>query len=97
MLTFPALAAAKTAVSIESDDGDADQLQAATMLQNHGMAGTFFIVSGRIGASGNMTLTQIKTRAANGHEIGGRPVSHPDLRRYRKRERPRRYVMIAKR
>jgi Polysaccharide deacetylase len=79
VLAFPALAAARTTVSIEFDDGDADQLQAATMLQNHGMAGTFFIVSGRIGDNGNMTLAQIKTLAANGHEIGGHTVSHVDL------------------
>ena len=43
------------------------------------MHGTFFINSGRIGATGYMALSDIQTLAAGGNEIGGHTVNHADL------------------
>ena len=78
-LAMPAFASAQTVVSLEFDDGTADQTTAGTILQGAGMPGTFFINSGRIGASGYMTLSQIQALAAAGNEIGGHTVTHADL------------------
>ena len=80
VLATPALAqAAPTVVSLQWDDGTADQYQVQPMLQSHGMAGTFFINSGRIGTDGYMSLSQIQSLAATGNEIGGHTISHADL------------------
>ncbi len=66
-------------VSLEFDDGVSDQLQAAPILEAHGMHGVFYVNSGRLGLSGYMTLGDVQNLAANGHEIGGHTVSHADL------------------
>ena len=89
-LAVPSLASAApapTVVSLEFDDGTADQAQLGTMLQSAGMQATFFVNSGRIGTSGYMTLAQIQslagsygtTGAGAGNEIGGHTVNHTDL------------------
>lgn len=75
----PAAAATGTIVSLTFDDADADQLAAATTMNNAGMVGTFYLVSGFIGAPGYMTLADVQSLAARGNEIGGHTVSHPDL------------------
>ncbi len=80
VLATPAFAsAAPTVVSLQWDDGTADQYQVQPMLQSHGMTGTFFINSGRTGTDGYMSLSQIQSLAAAGNEIGGHTVSHADL------------------
>jgi len=66
-------------VSLGFDDGLADQAGAVTALANHGMKGTFYIISGRVGASGNLTASQIQQIQAAGNEIGGHTITHPDL------------------
>ena len=68
-----------TVVSIQFDDGDADQFQVRSMLAAHGMKATFYINSGRINASGYMTLAQIQALQADGNEIAGHTVTHADL------------------
>ena len=68
-----------TIVALQFDDGDADQYQVRSMLTSHGMDATFYINSGRIGASGYMTLSQIQDLAADGNEIAGHTVTHADL------------------
>ena len=69
----------QTVVSLTFDDGNADQAPAATVLAEHGLAATFFVISGAIGTSGYLTRAQLDTLVAQGHEIGGHTVSHPDL------------------
>jgi peptidoglycan/xylan/chitin deacetylase (PgdA/CDA1 family) len=69
----------QTIVALQFDDGDADQFQVRSMLNAHGMNATFFINSGRIGASGYMTLDQLQTLQADGNEIAGHTVTHADL------------------
>ena len=67
------------AVTLTFDDGFADEVPAQTLLQDHGMVGTFYINSGLIGLPGYMTRSQLDDIAAHGHEIGGHTVSHQDL------------------
>jgi peptidoglycan/xylan/chitin deacetylase (PgdA/CDA1 family) len=79
-LAVPALASAKTVVSLTFDDGNADQFtQGAPMLQSHGMHGTFYINSGLIGQAGKMTWDQVHQLANQGNEIGGHTLDHQDL------------------
>ncbi|WP_131742693.1 polysaccharide deacetylase family protein [Actinomadura roseirufa] len=86
LIAVPALAAAPagaatgTVVSLTFDDGAQDHYDnARPALDAHGMKGTFYINSGRVGSSGYMDRTEIAGLAAGGHEIGGHTISHADL------------------
>ena len=68
-----------TVVTLTFDDGAADQLAAARVLHSYGMHGTFFIITGAVGAPHYMSLADLRQLAANGDEIGGHTVSHLDL------------------
>lgn len=69
----------QTVVSLTFDDAFAGQYKAAEILSRYGIEGTFFITSGMIDRGGYLSLEQLRTIDANGHEIGGHSVSHPDL------------------
>lgn len=77
------LAAARgaTVVSLTFDDGAATQLIARDQLAAHGMRGTFFINSGKVGSDPyyDMTWTDVASVAAAGDEIGGHTLDHKDL------------------
>ena len=73
------LAPGQTVVSITFDDGRASNAYGAEMLTDHHLPGTFFINSGNIGKPGYLTMPQLDGIAAEGHEIGGHTVNHPDL------------------
>jgi peptidoglycan/xylan/chitin deacetylase (PgdA/CDA1 family) len=74
------LAKGKVTVTIDFDDGTADQYQVAPLLKAHDMDGVFFINSGRIGLSSTyMTAAQISALQADGNEIGGHTVFHLHL------------------
>ncbi|GAB3280764.1 hypothetical protein GCM10027589_07820 [Actinocorallia lasiicapitis] len=81
LLAAPAHAApGKLTLSLTFDDGLANQIaNAVPVLDKHGVKGTFYIVSRRIGGNGIMTAAQIKGLQAGGHEVGGHTVSHGDL------------------
>ncbi|WP_166462761.1 polysaccharide deacetylase family protein [Amycolatopsis acidicola] len=79
LFTVPAAAATTTAVSLTFDDGNADQLQAKPILDKYGMKGTFYIITGSIGAPGYLTRTDLQTLSTGGNEIAGHTVTHPDL------------------
>jgi peptidoglycan/xylan/chitin deacetylase (PgdA/CDA1 family) len=68
-----------TVVSLTFDDGNADQAQAAAILQEQGLRGTFYVPSGFVGAPGYLTLAQVKGLQTAGHEVGGHTINHPDL------------------
>jgi peptidoglycan/xylan/chitin deacetylase (PgdA/CDA1 family) len=68
-----------TVVSLTFDDGDADQMAAAQTMAGHGLAGTFYITTGWIGAEGYLSQANLATLAASGNEIGGHTVTHADL------------------
>ena len=75
----PASAATGTIVSLTFDDANADQFAAAQKLKSKGMAGTFFLNSGFIGAPNYLTLANVQSLKADGHEIASHTISHPDL------------------
>jgi peptidoglycan/xylan/chitin deacetylase (PgdA/CDA1 family) len=79
--SLPARAAGGTAVSLEFDDGSASQYTVAYQqaLQPAGVNATFFVKSGTIGNSGNMTWTQVQALAAAGNDIGGKTVNSANL------------------
>jgi peptidoglycan/xylan/chitin deacetylase (PgdA/CDA1 family) len=70
---------ARTVVSFTFDDGDVDQMTAAQVLRQDGLHGTFYIITGAIGAPNYDTLSDLHKLAADGDEIGGHTVSHLEL------------------
>jgi peptidoglycan/xylan/chitin deacetylase (PgdA/CDA1 family) len=72
-------APAPTVVSLTFDDSNADQLTALATLQANGLHGTFYTITGSIGAPNYLTLADLNTIYADGNEIGGHTVNHPDL------------------
>lgn len=77
--TGTARAATRTTVSLTFDDGTSDQTQAASILARHTMKGTFYIISGDVGAPGFLTRADLNNLTAAGNEIGAHTVTHPDL------------------
>ena len=77
----PATGAAvpKTIVSLTFDDGNDDQLAAEQVMKAHGLVGTFFITTSWIDAPTWLTQANLHSIAADGNEIGGHTVTHPDL------------------
>ncbi|MET0931468.1 MAG: Ig-like domain repeat protein [Aeromicrobium sp.] len=69
----------QTTISLTFDDGNADQIPAATALASRGMKGTFYVNSGTIGQDGFLTRANLDALAAAGHEIAGHTVTHPSL------------------
>lgn len=69
----------QTVVSLTFDDGNANQMAADTVLKKNRMKGTFFINSGSLGAPGYLTYANLDTLKADGMEIGGHTLNHPDL------------------
>lgn len=86
---FPVLGASPTAVaaptdpptyvSLTFDDGTSDQMEAAAIAKAHGMPMTFYVNSGSTDQSGYLTKAQLTALAADGNEIGGHSLNHPDL------------------
>ncbi|MEW2501064.1 polysaccharide deacetylase family protein [Amycolatopsis sp. CA-161197] len=66
-------------VVLTFDDGNADQMSALPILQKYNMKGTFYIISGSVGAPNYLTQANLQTIKNAGHEIGGHTVTHPDL------------------
>jgi peptidoglycan/xylan/chitin deacetylase (PgdA/CDA1 family) len=81
LATSPASAAGQTVVSVEFDDGSAGQytLGYSRALQPHGANATFFVKSGTVGNSGNMTWTQVQALASAGNDVGGKTVNSANL------------------
>jgi peptidoglycan/xylan/chitin deacetylase (PgdA/CDA1 family) len=71
--------AGQAIVSLTWDDALADQQVAVDLLDAHGMHGTFYVISGRLGGTGNLSSSQIIEWQQQGHEIGGHTVNHLDL------------------
>ncbi|MGH8890017.1 MAG: polysaccharide deacetylase family protein [Acidothermaceae bacterium] len=67
-------------VTLDFDDGTADQFQTLDMLKSRGLVGTYYVNSGRVGSSSlYMTLPQVLALQAAGNEIGGHTVYHLHL------------------
>jgi peptidoglycan/xylan/chitin deacetylase (PgdA/CDA1 family) len=67
-------------VTIQFDDGTADQLGTLPLLQGHGMAATFYVNSGFIGDSEHLSWTDLHTLLDAGNEIAGHTLEHVDLK-----------------
>ncbi|MCW3058035.1 MAG: polysaccharide deacetylase, partial [Solirubrobacterales bacterium] len=80
-ITFPPMKSTpgQTVVSIEFDDGAADQYLARPILAAHNMKATFFINSAVDLNSYHMTWSQIHDLYSDGNEIGGHTLDHPHL------------------
>ena len=76
-----ARAATPTVVSLTFDDSNLDQYtNALPVLQQYGMHGTFYTITGYIGVnSGYMTLPDLQAISSDGNEIAGHTVLHPYL------------------
>ncbi len=70
---------ATTVVSLTFDDTFADNFQVGDIAAARGMSAVFFINSPRIGTSGYMTMSQLQTLEAQGHEIAGHTLTHARL------------------
>jgi len=66
-------------VSLTFDDSNADQLPAEQTMQTLGLHGTFYTVSGWVNQPSYLTLANVQQIAADGNEIAGHTISHPDL------------------
>ncbi|GAA5195355.1 hypothetical protein GCM10023346_25050 [Arthrobacter gyeryongensis] len=69
----------KTIISLTFDDGNADQLPAEQLLKSLGLHGTFFITTSWIDNPSWLTRANLNSIAADGNEIGGHTITHPDL------------------
>ena len=64
-------------VSIAFDDNYDNQFQYAfPLLQNYGIAGTFYVVTDHVGLPGYMTYSQLQILQSNGNEIGSHSKTH---------------------
>src|SRR5262245_54344940 len=73
-------ATSATVVTIQFDDGNADQYQALAILNAHGMHATFYVNTGVIGDSTHMSWSQLQSLFAAGNDIGGHTLTHANLK-----------------
>ena len=73
------VAQTQTFVSLTFDDTSEEHVTMASMLEAHGMVGTFYINSPRIGVPGFMTVEELRAIEAAGHEIAGHTLNHLNL------------------
>ena len=68
-------------VSLTFDDNQQDQYAIRGPLSGHGMHGTFYVNSGRVGANTAdfMPWSGLQDLAADGNEIAGHTLTHPHL------------------
>jgi endoglucanase len=70
----------QTVVSIQVDDGVADQIDTLPILNAHGMHATYFVNTGVIGDSAHMTWEQLQQLDAAGNELAGHTLTHANLK-----------------
>ena len=70
----------ENAIVLTFDDGWKSQYDyAVPILEKYKFTGTFFIITGAIGATSYMTVDELKTLHTKGFEIASHTVSHPKL------------------
>jgi endoglucanase len=72
---------AVTVVTIQFDDGNADQLNALALLSARSMAATFYINSGFIGDATHLSVADLQTLHAAGNEVGGHTIDHANIKK----------------
>jgi endoglucanase len=70
----------ETVVTIQFDDGVADQIDTLPILNAHGMHATYFVNTGFVGDPAHMTWEQLDQLAAAGNEIAGHTLTHVNLK-----------------
>jgi peptidoglycan/xylan/chitin deacetylase (PgdA/CDA1 family) len=70
-----------TVVTIQFDDGTADQHGALALLNAHGMHATFYVNSGATGDAEHLSWAQLGELAAAGNEIAGHTVTHANVKK----------------
>jgi peptidoglycan/xylan/chitin deacetylase (PgdA/CDA1 family) len=66
-------------VCLTFDDGTADHRRAADLVSAHGLTGTFFVITGRLGSPGYLSEGDVRSIAAQGHRIASHSVTHRHL------------------
>ena len=74
-------ATSPTIVTIQFDDGTANQYQALALLNAHGMHATFYVNTGVVGDSTHLSWTQLQALFAAGNDIGGHTLFHTNLKK----------------
>jgi endoglucanase len=69
-----------TVVTIQFDDGVADQAGALPILNEHGMHATFYVNTGVIGDPDHLSWEQLQQLATAGNEIAGHTLHHVNLK-----------------
>lgn len=69
----------RTVVTLTFDDGTQDHALAGDLLARHGMRGTFYINTGRVGTRGYLSWSQVRDLAERGHEIAGHTANHANV------------------
>lgn len=63
-------------IYITFDDGTDDHAAAGELLQELGLSGVFFVITGRLGQNGYLRREQVVQLARQGHLIGSHGISH---------------------
>jgi peptidoglycan/xylan/chitin deacetylase (PgdA/CDA1 family) len=63
------------------DDGHDDVLRAADGLEGMGLRGVFFVITGRVGQPGSVSVEQLRELVERGHEVGNHTRTHPVMPR----------------
>jgi len=69
-----------TVVSIQFDDGVADQIGALSILDAHGMDATFYVNTAVIGDADHLSWSELTDLAAAGNEIAGHTLHHDNIK-----------------
>jgi peptidoglycan/xylan/chitin deacetylase (PgdA/CDA1 family) len=80
-LALPASAGATTVVTVQFDDGTADQITALPLLQAHGMHATFYVNTGVIGDADHLSWAQLHDLYNAGNELGGHTLFHTNIKK----------------
>jgi endoglucanase len=70
-----------TVVTIQFDDGNADQMNALAPLQARDMVATFYINSGFIGDAAHLSTGDLHALFDAGNEIGGHTIDHANIKK----------------
>lgn len=74
-------ATSPTVVTIQFDDGYADQYGALSVLSAHGMHAAFYVNSGVIEDGAHLSWQQLRDLATAGNEIGGHTSFHTNIKK----------------
>lgn len=69
----------RVVVTTSWDDDDRGGLRVAQLLQAHGIAGTFYVPTAKLGEGNAFSAADLRNLVVDGFEIGAHTVSHPIL------------------